>query len=35
VALALVLAAPPVARVLNVFVDPIGWLERQRKNLVS
>jgi fucose 4-O-acetylase-like acetyltransferase len=35
VALALVLAAPPVARVLNAFVDPIGWLERQRKNLVS
>jgi fucose 4-O-acetylase-like acetyltransferase len=31
VALALVLAAPPVTRVLNVAVDPIGWLDRRRK----
>lgn len=30
VCLALVLAAPPVARVLNVAVDPVGWLERRR-----
>jgi fucose 4-O-acetylase-like acetyltransferase len=35
VALALVLAAPPVARVLKVLVDPIGWLERQRRSLIS
>lgn len=30
VGLALLLAAPPVARVLNVAVDPVGWLERRR-----
>ena len=35
VTLALVLASPPVARVLNVAVDPIGWLERRRKALVE
>jgi len=35
VALALLLAAPPVARVLKVLVDPIGWLERQRRTLIS
>jgi fucose 4-O-acetylase-like acetyltransferase len=33
VALALVLAAPPVARALNVMVDPIGWLDRRRRAL--
>ncbi|HEX2894730.1 MAG TPA: acyltransferase family protein [Marmoricola sp.] len=30
VLLALVLAAPPVARMLNVAVDPVGWLVRHR-----
>jgi fucose 4-O-acetylase-like acetyltransferase len=34
VALALLLAAPPVARTLNVLVDPIGWLDRRRRALV-
>jgi fucose 4-O-acetylase-like acetyltransferase len=34
VALALLLAAPPVARALNVLVDPIGWLGRRRRDLV-
>jgi fucose 4-O-acetylase-like acetyltransferase len=33
IVLALVLAAPPVARVLNVLVDPLGWLDRRRKAL--
>jgi fucose 4-O-acetylase-like acetyltransferase len=31
VALAFLLAAPPVARVLKTVVDPIGWLEARRK----
>jgi fucose 4-O-acetylase-like acetyltransferase len=35
VLLALVLAAPPVARTLNAFVDPIGWLGRRRRRLLS
>jgi fucose 4-O-acetylase-like acetyltransferase len=35
VALALVLAAPPVARALNTFVDPIAWLGRRRRALVN
>jgi fucose 4-O-acetylase-like acetyltransferase len=35
IALALVLAAPPVARVLNVAVDPVGWLVRRREALGS
>jgi fucose 4-O-acetylase-like acetyltransferase len=35
VALALVLAAPPVARVLNTLVDPIGWLDGRRKALAE
>ncbi|MET3961272.1 fucose 4-O-acetylase-like acetyltransferase [Marmoricola sp. OAE513] len=30
VVLALLLAAPPVARRLNAFVDPIGWWEKRR-----
>jgi fucose 4-O-acetylase-like acetyltransferase len=33
VSLALVLASPPVARVLNVAVDPVGWLVRRREAL--
>jgi fucose 4-O-acetylase-like acetyltransferase len=33
VVLALLLAAPPVARVLRVVVDPIAWLGRRRKDL--
>ena len=33
VSVALFLAAPPVARALNTFVDPIGWLERRRQVL--
>lgn len=35
IALALALAAPPVARILNVLVDPIGWLDRHRRRLLS
>lgn len=35
VALALLLAAPPVARVLSVVVDPLGWLDRRRRDLLS
>ncbi|MFL6106238.1 MAG: acyltransferase family protein [Marmoricola sp.] len=35
VALALTLASPPVARVLKVAVDPIGWLDRRRQQLVE
>jgi fucose 4-O-acetylase-like acetyltransferase len=35
VALAFLLAAPPVARVLKVAVDPIGWLEARRRALVG
>jgi len=35
IALALLLAAPPVARVLKVAVDPIGWLEKRGQQLVS
>jgi fucose 4-O-acetylase-like acetyltransferase len=35
VALALLLASPPVARVLKVLVDPIGWLEGRRRALAS
>ena len=35
IALALALASPPVARVLNVAVDPIGWLERRRQRLLD
>ena len=35
VALALVLAAPPVARTLGVLVDPLGWLDRRHRALVS
>jgi len=35
VTLAVVLAAPPVARTLNVVVDPIGWLERRRQALAA
>lgn len=35
IALAQLLAAPPVARVLTVAVDPIGWLEKRRRQLVS
>jgi fucose 4-O-acetylase-like acetyltransferase len=31
--LALLLASPPVARVLNVAVDPVGWLIRRREAL--
>ena len=34
VGLALLLAAPPLARILNVLVDPIGWLDRRRRDLV-
>jgi fucose 4-O-acetylase-like acetyltransferase len=34
-ALALALAAPPIARTLNVLVDPIGWLGRRHRDLVS
>ena len=34
VALALLLASPPVARVLKVAVDPIGWLDRRRRDLI-
>jgi fucose 4-O-acetylase-like acetyltransferase len=34
VLLALFLAAPPVARILNSLVDPIGWLGRRRRDLV-
>jgi fucose 4-O-acetylase-like acetyltransferase len=34
IALALVLATPVVARTLNVLVDPIGWLDRRRRDLV-
>ena len=30
IGLALALAAPPVARVLKVAVDPLGWLDRRR-----
>ena len=33
VALALLLAAPPVARTLHTAVDPIGWLNRRRRAL--
>ncbi|RNL81043.1 acyltransferase family protein [Nocardioides marmorisolisilvae] len=33
--LALTLASPPVARVLNVAVDPIGWLDRRRQQVVE
>lgn len=35
VALALALAAPPVARTLEVAVDPLGWLDRRRRRLLS
>jgi fucose 4-O-acetylase-like acetyltransferase len=35
VALSLLLALPPVARVLNVMVDPIGWLGRRRRGLLE
>jgi fucose 4-O-acetylase-like acetyltransferase len=35
VGLAMLLAAPPVARTLNALVDPIGWLDRRRRHLVS
>jgi fucose 4-O-acetylase-like acetyltransferase len=34
VALALLLASPPVARVLEVAVDPIGWLDQRRRRLL-
>jgi fucose 4-O-acetylase-like acetyltransferase len=34
IALALVLAAPLVARTLNVVVDPIGWLGRCRRAVI-
>jgi fucose 4-O-acetylase-like acetyltransferase len=34
IAVALALAAPPVARTLNALVDPIGWLDRRRRDLV-
>lgn len=33
--LALLLATPPVARVLNVAVDPVGWLVRRREAIGS
>lgn len=33
--LALLLASPPVAKVLNVAVDPVGWLIRRREALGS
>jgi fucose 4-O-acetylase-like acetyltransferase len=33
ITLAVALAAPPVARTLNAFVDPIGWLDRRRRSL--
>jgi len=35
IGLALTLAAPPVARVLKIAVDPIGWTERRRQALLS
>ena len=35
VSLALLLAAPPVARVLTVLVDPIGWLDGRRRRLLG
>jgi fucose 4-O-acetylase-like acetyltransferase len=35
ISLALALAAPPVARVLNVAVDPVGWLVRRREAIGS
>jgi len=35
VALALVLAVPPVARALGVLVDPLGWLDRRHRALVG
>ena len=35
VVLALFLAAPPVARVLMTFVDPIAWLNRRRRDIVA
>jgi fucose 4-O-acetylase-like acetyltransferase len=34
VGLALLLAAPPVARALHAFVDPIAWLGRRRRDLL-
>jgi fucose 4-O-acetylase-like acetyltransferase len=35
VSLALALATPPVARILNVAVDPVGWLVRRREAMGS
>ena len=35
VGLALPLAAPPVAKVLKVAVDPLGWLEQRRQALTA
>jgi fucose 4-O-acetylase-like acetyltransferase len=35
VGLTLILAAPPVARVLKVAVDPLGWLEGRRQALLA
>ncbi|MGY2873219.1 fucose 4-O-acetylase-like acetyltransferase [Marmoricola sp. URHA0025 HA25] len=35
IALALLLAVPPVARTLGVLVDPIGWLDRRRRQVLG